>query len=175
MLQTLWRVLLPALADANSRISSDAYNTFFKQVYNAPTIAGIISDITTGAAVVPGNPRHNFGANSPIIACAVNPDTDPNTNNDPATHTGVLTNMLAAAYTACNSGIVAMVLGGTPMIALCPKVLDASRALMPQPGQCMVQFPTTNTYAEYGATYAQTQVRSIYFIWGWYTVYVVMH
>ena len=78
-------------------------------------------------------------------------------------HTSVLTHMLAAAYTFCNEEKPAGFLGGTPMIALCPKFFEGSRAFMPQPGQCMAQFPTTNTYAEFGATFANTQVRNMYF------------
>ncbi len=155
-LQTLWQVLLPALADANSRTSSDAYNAFFKQVYDAPTVAAVISNITTGAAVIGAHSSRNLLA-SPIIACANDPSKDPNKNGLlPSKSSRV--RALALGYNNCATGQSACRLIGTPMIFLCEDFF--AKVFMPSPGQCMSQgHGTTNRYTELGGTFTDTQVR----------------
>jgi hypothetical protein len=156
-LQTLWQVLLPALADANSRTSSDAYNAFFKQVYDAPTVAAVISNITAGAAVIGAHSSRNLPAASPIIACANDPSKDPNKNGLlPSKSSRV--RALALGYNNCATGQSACRLIGTPMIFLCEDFF--AKVFMPSPGQCMSQgHGATNRYTELGGTFTDTQVR----------------
>ncbi len=155
-LQTLWQVLLPALEDANSRTSSDAYNAFFKQVYDAPTVAAVISNITTGAAVIGAHSSRNLLA-SPIIACANDPSKDPNKNGLlPSKSSRV--RALALGYNNCATGQSACRLIGTPMIFLCEDFF--AKVFLPSPGQCMSQgHGATNRYTELGGTFTDTQVR----------------
>jgi len=161
-LQTLWQVLLPALADANSRTSSDAYNAFFKQVYDAPTVAAVISNITTGAAVIGAYFSGNLPAASPIIACANDPLKDPNTNGLLPSKSSRI-RALALGYNNCATGQSAARLIGTPIIFLCEDFLN--EVLIPSPGECMSQFHSiTNRYTETGGTFAETQVRRISYV-----------
>ena len=155
VLQTLWHVLRSALADANSRISSDAYNAFFKQVYNAPTVAAVISNITTGAAVRGAHFFKNKPAASPIIMCASDPVRDPN-NNGQLPSQSSLVRWLARGYNHCKTGVSASQIIGTSIIFLCQPYFI--RPIMPLPGQCMLQDSATKEYDEAGGTFAETQV-----------------
>lgn len=158
-LQTLWQVLLPALADANFRISSDAYRAFFKQDHDAPTVAAVISNITTGAAVRGAHFLKNKPAATPIIMCANDPLKNPNTNGLLPSKSS-LVRWLAFGYDHCDTGAAAASrIISTPIILLCQPFFD--KAFMPLPGQCMSQVSTTGLYSETGGTFSETQVRLV--------------
>ena len=159
VLQTLWQVLLPALADANSREASDAYIAFFKDVYDAPTVAAVISNITTGAAVRGAHFPSRKPAASPIVMCANDPLKDPNKIGLLPSKSS-LVRWLALSYNHCAAThVVGAQIMHTSITILCQGFFDA--VLMPSPGQCMLQDPTTKFFTENGGTFGHTQVRRI--------------
>ena len=157
ILQTAWQVLQPSLADVNASTSSDAYNAFFKQVSVAPTIATVISNIATGAAVRGAHFPRNKPATSPIIMCANDPSKNPNKNGLLPSKSS-LVRWLALGYNHCDTeNPCASYISTTSITILCPEFF--TRRLKPSPGQCMSQTPDTKWYSENGGTLRENQVR----------------
>ncbi|KAL8709880.1 MAG: hypothetical protein Q9220_005496 [cf. Caloplaca sp. 1 TL-2023] len=131
-LQTLWRVLQPALNDLQAGAKSQAYQTFFKDISYAPFVQDILTKIEDGAKVSPGlNAHHNFGETAPMLACADNPDHDP--NKIPKEQRSIFEAILAYAYNYCPSALSAWMLE-TPVIVLCRNFFKHPR--MPTRGIC---------------------------------------
>ena len=161
-LQTLWQILQPSLADIDrGGKSSDAFNTFFKQVQNAPIVADVLKNISTGAGVVAAHLHAGFPTVpvAPVIACAVNESMDPNQIAGAYPSQNRFVNMLAAAYNFCkeNKNEYAFILQGTMMVVLCQEHFQ--QPFMTPPDKCMAQSKgPSEPYMENGQTFGYTRV-----------------
>ena len=72
LIRTLNRTLQLVLDDVSRHTSSDAYNTFFKNIAFAPTVYDILSNITAGTPFPPG-PHAIKGASSHLFGSPVTP------------------------------------------------------------------------------------------------------
>ena len=113
LLQTLQSTLQAVLQDLDSQRSSRAFNTFFKDVRNVPTVRQVIQSITEGSPISVTDKGHR---NYPGIVCITAPKqvfwTDLN-----GVYNDVYDRCLNRPRTAASSLLST---AEQPMIALCP-------------------------------------------------------
>ena len=158
VLKTMTNMLVPVIADVKSSVKSKAYNVFFGDASNAPIIAAVFENISTGAAVIPQGNRFKLPLEHPTITCATDPREDPRKNPDKITHHRLQTAFRAAAYRYCNSDLnpSAGQLGDTTMVTICDNFFNDNAGLLPS--RCLPQNPKTNAYTTDGDEFQFTQV-----------------
>lgn len=111
LLQNLWAALLPVIQDARLSNPSPAFRAFFKDSSNAPFVAEVLRNVTTGVARHP--PILPYSNGSPTFLCPTAPGQMPFTKGG----------QVVDLYTHClQSKIpVAAYAHPSPYIFLCPK------------------------------------------------------
>ena len=160
VLKTMTNMLVPIIADVKSSVKSKAYNAFFKDASNAPIVAAVFENVSTGAAVIPQGNRFKLPLERPTITCATDPREDPRKNPDKITHHRLQTAFRAAAYRYCNSDFnpLAGQLQDTTMVTICANFFSDNAGLLPS--RCLPQDPRTNAYTTNGDEFLFSQVCS---------------
>lgn len=156
ILSSLSPFLQPAITDSEKTFTSGAYNTFFKDVQNAPFVRKILQNIAFGAPVLPGLAQPGFGkVTSPVIACIPDP---PIVNPDPEL-VGLTPWVQAFAKQDCHDRgerVYGIFIGGTNIVALCPGWFTFNRPDEPKEKRpCIAVDRATNGFRGLGYPLAQ--------------------
>lgn len=156
ILSSLSPFLQPAITDSEKTFTSGAYNTFFKDVHNAPFVRKILQNIAFGTPVLTGLAQPDFGrVTSPVIACIPDP---PIVNPDPKL-VGLTPWVQAFAKQDCHDRgdrVYGIFIGGTNIVALCPGWFIFNRPDEPKEKRpCIAVDRATNRFRGLGNPLAQ--------------------
>ncbi len=142
LLQNLYKALLPIIQDAGLSNPSPAFKAFFKDPSNAPFVAEVFTNITTGVARHPSMPPFTNG--SPTFICPTA------AGQFPMDREGKVTDM----YTLClqSTTSIASYVNPTPYIILCPKFWTSSLPLLPSQNNCLTVSTYNNRFRGNGQT-----------------------
>lgn len=132
LLQNLWRSLLPVIQDAQLSNPSPAFKAFFKDSSNAPFVAEVLTNVTTGVARHPSAFPYTNGSPTFLCPTAV--------GQFPTSIAGRQIDM----YTHCLQSETPVATYGNPLpyIFLCPKFWTSPYANLPPLNSCL----SVNTY-----------------------------
>lgn len=142
LLQNLYKALLPIIQDAGLPNPSPAFKAFLKDQSNAPFVAEVLTNVTTGVARYPSAPPFTNG--SPTFLCPTA------ANQFPITTNGKQVDLYINCLQRTTS--VASYLNPSPYIVLCPKFWTSPYPLLPPQNNCLSVNTFTNRFRGNGET-----------------------
>lgn len=156
LLITLRQTLQLGITDLGSSTSSDAYNTFFKDIANAPYVREVFSNIIKGASVPP---EPGIPSSAPLFICVDGRDQVTFNEN----------NRQVDAYTRCHTlgETPAMALLTTPYLVICPVFFTHPAIPLQSTASCLDVDPRRSRFVQDGKSLIKYQM--------WHILHELVH
>ncbi len=147
LLNTLRHTLQPVLTDLRSTTSSDAYNTFFKDITHAPYVQRVFSNITEGVSVSPEPGTQPW---APRFVCVDGQDQVTFSENYDRVD----------AFTRCHDlgEAPAYILLATPYIVICPAFFTQAAIPVQSTASCLTVDSHRNKFVQDGKSLIKYQL-----------------